>query len=97
MQKCSSCFVFVFNRRFSTAEKSADDLADVQLLVYTVYTVYTQKIRTVYTAYTAVYTECTHMPNVYNFGAGTAVYRTAVPHECTMHGGIRHPDLDLES
>ena len=44
MQKCSSCFVFVFNRRFSTAEKSADDLADVQLLVYTVYTVYTQKI-----------------------------------------------------
>jgi hypothetical protein len=36
------------------------------------------------------------MPNVYNFEAGTAVYRTAVPHECTMHGGIRHPDLDLE-
>jgi hypothetical protein len=36
------------------------------------------------------------MPNVYYFEVGTAVYRTAVPHECTMHGGIRHPDLDLE-
>jgi hypothetical protein len=58
--------------------------ADVQLLVYTVYTVYT------------LYTVCTHMPNVYNFVAGTAVYRTAVPHECTMHGGNRHPGLDLE-
>jgi hypothetical protein len=43
-----------------------------------------------------VHTVCTHMPNVYNSGASTAVYRTAVPHECTMHGGIRHPDLDLE-
>jgi hypothetical protein len=82
----------VFNRQFSTAKKSADDLADVQLLVYTVYTMYTQKIRTVYT----VYTVCTHMPNVYNFEADTVVYRTAVPHECTMHGGNRHPDLDLE-
>ena len=98
MKKCLSCFVFVFNRRFSTDEKSADDLADVQLLVYTACThsVHT-KNRTVYTVYTAVYTVCIHMPNVYNFGAGTAVYRTAVPHECTMHGGNRHPDLDLES
>jgi hypothetical protein len=74
---------------------------DVQLLVYsvqcTVYTVYNVQCTYVqYTVYSVRCTVGTHMPNVYNFGAGTAVYRTAVPHECTMHGGIRYPDLDLE-
>jgi len=98
MQKCSSCFVFVFNRRFSTAEKSADDLADVQLLVYTVYTVYTQKIVQC-TQCTQQCTLCVHTCQMFTTSGRVQLYtvRQFRMHECTMHGGIRHPDLDLES
>jgi hypothetical protein len=71
---------FAKKKKSSTKIVKHDCIRYVHLLVcvqlYSVYSVYNiYSVYSVYSVYNVynVYTHCTHMPNVYNFGVGTAV------------------------